>query len=212
MNGNRLLVRAGLCIALLGACAPATRAQMPARTPPTAQECRTAANKAGSSPNSEAYRWAMTQGRLAECGSVGAEAIATNLRSAHTVADSLILQSLLLSAATNRHPAILEAALDIVADGAARLQVRVMALEVVLRQHDVQSAFGGSRADLFTVRVGRLCRLTFVEHASYTSSEPLRADYRAHVAAVLARVAADTREPPVLRDLAACVGRAVQRG
>ena len=210
MNGTGLLLRGGLCIVLLGACAPATRAQMPARTPPTAHDCRVAANRAASNPNSEAYRWAVTQGRLAECGSVGAEATAAHLRSANTLGDSLLLQGVMLNAATNRHPALLEAALEVVQDREARLPVRVMALEVVLRQHDVQSAFAGSRDALFTEPVGRFCRVTYVEHATYQSSTPLPADYPARVAETLTRLAADTREPAVLRDLAACVGRALQ--
>lgn len=176
---------------------------------PSAQECRVAANKLASNPRSEAHRWAITYGRLSECGDIGAKALAAEIRRLSAGDDLHDLQRLALDASLNRHPEIWRAALDVAQRRGAWLPARVASLQILLRQHDVRTALEGGLQRLISERMGPLCRVDVVPHVSYSSEAPLPADYRQRMEAAMSQIAADAVEPGVMRDLARCVGRSV---
>jgi len=184
----------------------ATYAQSSAPTP---HECRVAANKLASNPRSEAFRWALARGRLAECGEIGAEALAGAIRAGASVRDIRLLQQLTLTASLNQSPAILRAALDVAQMNTAEIPSRVASLNIVLRQHDPALALEGGLQRLASEPMGRLCRVDFIPHARYFSSTPLPSDYRGEVKAAMSRVATRAGELAVIRDLALCVGEAI---
>lgn len=196
-----------LTLVALTSCAGALRAQS---TRPTAQECRVAANKLASNPHSEAYRWALAYGRLAECGDVGARALASAIQASSTTRDLHLLQQMTLAASLNRHPAILSAALDIAQRRSATVPARVASLQILLRQHDVTMTLEGGLQRLTTERMGRFCRVDVVPHGAYGSLAALPLDYRERVGAATSRISEDQAEGSLIRDLAACVGRAVR--
>jgi len=196
-----------LTLVALTFCAPELRAQS---TPPTAQDCRVAANKLASNPHSEAYRWALAYGRLAECGDVGARALAGAILEASGTRDLHLLQQMTLAASLNRHPAIWGAALDIAQRRSATVPARVASLQILLRQHDVAIALEGGLQRLTSERMGPFCRVDVVPHGEYRSLAPLPLDYRERVEAATLRISEDPAEVTLIRDLAACVGRAVR--
>lgn len=196
-----------LTLVALTSCAGALRAQS---IPPTAQDCRVAANKLASDPHSEAYRWALAYGRLAECGDVGARALAGAVQASSTTRDLHLLQQMTLAASLNRHPAIWGAALDIAQRRSATVPARVASLQILLRQHDVATTLEGGLQRLTTERMGRFCRVDVVPHGTYRSLAALPLDYRERVEAATSRISEDPAEVTLIRDLAACVGRAVR--
>jgi hypothetical protein len=114
-----------------------------------------------------------------------------------------------LAASLNRHPAIWGAALDIAQRRSATVPARVASLMILLRQHDVASTLEGGLQRLVAERMGRFCRVDVVPHAAYRSHAPLPLDYQERVEIATARISADPAEVVLIRDLAACVGRAV---
>lgn len=196
---------------VLGSDCDDLHAQIPRRPPPTAHECHVAANKASSDPRSAAFRWAMAYGRLAECGSIGAPAVASALRRADAIQDTLLLGSVFFKASHLRHPEVLEAALEVAGSRESRIPVRVIALDVLLLQHDVTSSLYHKLEDLAKDPSGRFCGPDYVSHNAYLSETPLPADYRERIVRVTNRIASDPTEPAVLRGMAACIARYVVR-
>ena len=196
-----------LSVVALVLCPPPLLAQS---TAPSAQECRVAANKLGSDAHSEAFRWALAYGRLAECGDVGARAIGGAIMEASAISDLRLLQQMTLAASLNRHPVIWEAALEVAQRRSATVPARVASLQILLRQHDVASALEGGLARLSAERMGRLCRVDVVPHAEYRSLASLPQDYLQRMEAATARISADPAESALIRDLAACIGKAVR--
>lgn len=207
---NRILVGCMLAAAhvVASGCAPAIHAQG-ASPRPDEQECRVLANRLGADPHSEAYRTALTSGLLASCGRVGATAIARTLERYSTSGDSITLNGLRFNAGHVRDPAILDAAQTVVESGSARLPYRILALEILLRQVDVESAFRGSITALETAHVGQFCVIDYVGRDAYRSEQAMPPDLVGRIARVTAAVAESASNPQVLRDLAACVHRAV---
>lgn len=207
---NRILIGCMLAVAHAGAsgCAPAIHAQA-ANSRPDKQECRVLANRLGADPHSEAYRGALTSGLLASCGSVGATAVAEALVRSATSGDSVTLNALRFTAGHIRDPAILNAAERVVENGSARLPYRILALELLLRQVDVESAFRGSIAALESANVGQFCVIDYVGRDAYRSEQAMPPDYVSRITGITAAVTGNASNPQVLRDLAACVHRAV---
>lgn len=174
---------------------------------PTAQECRVAANKLGSDPHSAAYRWALTEGRLAKCGAIGAAVLAQVLGQADALTDTIALGGLEFSASTNRSPVIFRAALATAGAKTAGVQARELSLRVLLRQYNIEVALPASA---YSARPSAACISHLVLHAAYNSSEPLQPDSRQRIIELSDRIAGDEDEPQVLRNLARCLNYTIK--
>lgn len=177
--------------------------------PATREACAAAAQKAAAEPQSDDFRWAFTFGGLPRCGDTGAVAIAGALRRSGAIADAGLLNNLVVQASSSRHPAILQAALDLAADRTAPAPVRVAGMQVALLQHDNRVALMGSLTELSTTTMGVFCEYDYLLHAHYASARPLPAGHRERIVSVMREIAADASEPQPLRDLAGCVARKV---
>ncbi len=177
--------------------------------PVTRQTCEATAQKAAAEPVSDDFRWALTLGGLERCGDTGAAAIAGALRQSGAIADTLLLNGLVVQASSMRHPQILQAALELAADRAAPAPARVAGMQVALRQHNASVALPGSVNQLSNTTMGALCRYTYLSHAHDASERALPAGHRERIVAVMRRIADDEAEPRPLRDLAGCVAHKV---
>ncbi|HST61482.1 MAG TPA: hypothetical protein VLK84_22440 [Longimicrobium sp.] len=179
-----------------------------ATAPPSHEECASAARKSNDAPGSADFRWALTYGGLARCGDTGAVALAGALGRAGTIADTMLLNDVVVQASGIRHPRILEAALDITADRSAPSIARVAGMQVALRQHAVHVALPGGVVQLAVLEMGRLCRYSYLSGVGYASERPLPPGYRDTIVAAMRRIADDAAEPRSL-DLAGCVASKV---
>jgi hypothetical protein len=209
---------AASCLLALPSSATALRAQS---TPPTAHDCRVAANKLASNPHSEAYRWALAYGRLAECGDVGARALAGAVQGSSATRDLHLLQEMTLAApdpaamepivwaATRlRDASVYETALAIVSDPTASVAARVQAIRILSAQLDPQQGgtsasyeyYAGSRITKTGVSVDGL--VATADEAVFTG-RALPSEALARAEQVVRRVAADPGTPqPVLNAVA----------
>jgi hypothetical protein len=199
-------------VILTSACAPSLRGQALPPTPaPDAQECRVLANKLASNPHSAAFREALTS-NIAACGESGAAAIASAMRAAKEVQDANLADSFRFPAAYNRNAQVLESALDVAADRNASVPMRILGLEAALRQHRLSEALGDRISDLSTRPMGRICRLTLVEHAGeYKSASELPAGYEQSIVSRMRQIAADEGSPRTVRDVAQCIADRIER-
>jgi hypothetical protein len=169
------------------------------------------ANKLASDPHSAAFREAL-RSNIAACGESGAAAIATAMRAAKGVQDADLADSFRFPAAYNRNAQVLEAALDVAADRNASAPMRILAMEAALRQHRLSEALGDRISELITRPMGRICRLTLVEHAGdYKSASELPAGYEQSIISQMRQIAADEGSPRTVRDVAQCVADRIER-
>lgn len=194
-------------VILTAACAPSLggqEAQHPAPAP-DAHECRVLANKLASDPHSAAFREAL-RSDIAACGESGAAAIATAMRAAKGVQDPNLADSFRFPAAYNRNAQILASALDVAADPSASAAMRLVAMEAALRQHRLGEALSDRISEVIDRPMGRICRLTAVEHAGeYKSAGQLPAGYEQSIISRMRQIAADGGSPQAVRDVAQCV-------
>ncbi len=182
---------------------PAVAQGMPP-DPPTPHECRTAANKLNSDPRSAAHRWALTEGRLAECGAAGAAALAQELSRVDAAADTVALRAYFFAASANRSREIVDAALGVAANRAAGPRARALSLHLLVRQHNIQVAIPWNGVEALTRVRGKPCMPELVLHAEYKSLHELPTDYQTRIIRVLDQIAADATEAAFLRELSRC--------
>jgi hypothetical protein len=184
-----------------------------AAAPPSYQECVAAATKSNDAPGSANFRWALTYGGLARCGETGAVALASAVGRADAIADTALLDGLVVEASRSRHPLILQAALDVAADRSVPLIGRVAGMQVALRQHAVHVALPGGVAELARLEMGQFCRYDSLTGVGYASERPLPRGYREAIVAAMRGIADHAAEPRSLRDLAGWVANKVgERG
>jgi hypothetical protein len=203
----------GRALIFTAACAPSLGGQAahhPAPSP-DAQECRVLANKLASDPHSAAFREAL-RSNIAACGQSGAAAIATAMRAAKGVQDANLADSFRFPAAYTRNAQLLETALDVAADRSASVPMRILAMEAALRQHRISEALGDRISDLTARPMGRICRITFVEHAGeYKSAGELPVGYEQSIVSQMRQIAADEGSPRTVRDVAQGVADRIER-
>jgi hypothetical protein len=204
-----MLMRFVLVFAVLLTSGAKLAAQPPTmRVRPTPQECRVWVNKLQSSTHSAAHRAALIDNRLSDCGEAGANALARALLQIGGTREPTGRGSLMFQASYSRHPAVLAAALQLAADREATPIARVVGLYVALRQHDITRALDGGLDRLTSAPVGRLCVPDYILHTGeHNFSAPLPTDYRERIRSVTTRIARDSTESSILRELAACVER-----
>lgn len=196
--------------ALLTACAPnAVNGQgIFATSRPSEQECRVWANRLNADSHSEAFRRALDS-NISACGSLGGEAIATAIRQAK---GSSLAEEFRFVVAYNRNPVLLAALVEVAADPSATDEMRLVAIEGTLRQHDIASAFSRSMSELASQPVGDDCEIIYVEDGGdYKSTTPLPGDSRTTTSMSLRRVADDSRNHQAVRDAARCVAERLSR-
>jgi hypothetical protein len=85
-------------------------------------------------------------------------------------------------------------------------------MEAALRQHRLSEALSDRISELTTRPMGRICRITFVEHAGeYKSASELPAGYAQSIVARMRQIAADEGSPRTVRDVAQCVADRIER-
>lgn len=181
----------------------------PSAAPPSTAACEAAARKAAAAPGSADFRGALTYGGLARCGDTGAVALAGALRGAGALRDTALLDDLVVQASANRHPLILQAALDVAADRTAPPVARAAGMHVALRQYAAHIGLPGGVARLAVLEVGPFCTYDYLPGVRYASERPLPAEHRDAIIVTMKRIADDAAEPVSMRDLAGCVARKV---
>lgn len=204
LGASRVAWFLGVTALVLGA-PPVHAQEIPSHGQPTGQHCRVLANQLRSNPHSEAFRRALGSD-IAACGSVGAEAIASAIRSAKAIQESGFAEQFLFAVSYNQNPAILETLVQIAGDPTATTEMRIVAIEGALRQIEIESAFSRDVDELAARPVGDDCDIVYVEDGGdYKSRSLLPADAKAATAASLRRIAGDSGNPQVVRDAARCV-------
>ena len=212
-NSNRVL--AIMVAFATSACAPSVGAQLVSRPPPPSEhECRVLLNKLGANPNSEAFRDAL-RSNIAACGTSGAQGIASALEraSSGSVAPEVVEQFRFV-VAYNRSPVLLETLLHVVDDAGASPEMRILAIEGVVRQFDLSFGFRTSIGELARSPGAPICQTTYIEHAGeYKSNAPLQPGSRDLAVAELNSVseAADSTATAAVRHAARCAAAYLRR-
>ena len=128
------------------------------------------------------------------------------MRAAKGIQDANLADSFRFPAAYNRNAQILASALDVAADPSASAAMRLVAMEAALRQHRLSEALSDRISEAIARPMGRICRLTAVEHAGeYKSAGELPAGYEQSIISRMRQIAADGGSPQTVRDVAQCV-------
>lgn len=206
----RRIPRIAALLALLAA-GSACAGRWPGAGSPSYGDCAAAAVKLNEGPESAGFRRALTRGGLARCGERGAVALAGALGRAGTIGDTALLDGLVVQASSIRHPLILQAALEVAADGSALPAARAAGMQVALRQYAAHVALPGGVAQLAVLDVGPFCRYDSLPGAGYASEHPLPEGHRETIIVTMKRIADDPWESAPMRDLAGCVARGVSQ-
>jgi hypothetical protein len=189
-------------LALLCCLSASVPAQVPG-SPPSAADCRAAADSLG-----RASRVTGAWQLLITCPTEGPAAVSAAISAARMETDTVYLSALVGVASRFQTPAILSASLQLNADKTATLASRIAGLDVLLAEDGsglTLHTLAVSWHSLLNVPRGGACKLTGVGAGDYVATATMSTDYLTQIAARADSTANDAAEPQVLRDLAACV-------
>ena len=198
------IMRRALAAAVLAFAPAAALSAQAWREPPTTTECEEWA--AGLAAGGQAARDAVTYGNLPACPSVAPGALAGAIRAARSARDATYLGSLAAAAGQVKDPAVFAAALEVVGDGRASNESRVMGLLVTASSlGSGQEVSGYTHAQLFTqaLPADGVCGFAIVA-GSVAINNPLAPDAERQAARVIDGILYASGQPALVQNLARC--------
>ena len=147
---------------------------------------------------------------IGQCGEYLIPAVADAVRSIRAEGGaSRRMDRVLVYALNIRSPEIVNAALEVAGDAAATPYGRIMAMTIVVAQHDSAILMGGVRAfrHVYRVPLSERCPYDMLTDRGYRLEQTMPADYRIRAATMFNRVRTTAQESLVVRRFAACAER-----